>query len=113
MAVRQTFSVLSMRLMTKGASSELVAERIVQAEDGVFRIFGVYTNNPRIAVRHRSEIHFGALLLDVQGEPPNSLEGNYWTDRSARGSLSFTRHNMKVLGSCDAAHKVFMTASIK
>jgi SMODS-associating 2TM, beta-strand rich effector domain len=107
MVVRQTFSILSMRLMTKESSSELVAERIVQAEDGVFRILGVYTNKPRVAVRHRSEIHFGALLLDVQGDPATSLEGHYWTDRSTRGSMTFTRHEAKVLGSYDEAHSVF------
>ncbi|MEQ8246667.1 MAG: hypothetical protein RID42_03215 [Alphaproteobacteria bacterium] len=107
MAVRQTFSFLSMRLMTKESASELVAERIVQAEDGVFRILGVYTNKPRVAVRHRSEIHFGALLLDVQGEPPTSLEGEYWTDRSTRGSMNFTRHKTEVFGSYDEAHKAF------
>lgn len=107
MAVRQTFSSLSMRLMTKESSSELVAERIVQAEDGVFRILGVYTNKPRIAVRHRSEIHFGALLLDVQGDPPISLEGHYWTDRSTRGSMNFTRRKSDVFASYDGAHTAF------
>jgi len=111
MAVRQTFSALSMRLMTKESSSELLAERIVQAEDGVFRILGVYTNKPRVAVRHRSEIHFGALLLDVQGEPPTSLEGHYWTDRSTRGSMNWTRRKTKVFGSYDEAHKAFSMES--
>lgn len=111
MAVRQTFSSLSMRLMTQESSSELVAERIVQAYDGVFRILGVYSNKPRVAVRHRSEIHFGALLLEVQGEPPATLEGHYWTDRSTRGSMNFTRRNTKVFGSYEEAHNAFSTGA--
>ncbi len=107
MAVRQTFSALSMRLMTKESSSELVAERIVQAEDGVFRILGVYTNKPRVAVRHRSEIHFGALLLEVQGHPPKTLEGHYWTDRNTRGSMVFASHKTVVFSNYDDADNAF------
>jgi hypothetical protein len=107
MAVRQTFSCLSMRLMTKESSSELVAERIVQADDGVFRILGVYTNKPKVAVRHRSEIHFGALLLDVHGDPPTALEGHYWTDRTTRGSMHFASRKAEVFGSYDEARRAF------
>ncbi len=33
-----------------------------------------YTNKPRVAVRFRSEIHFGALILNVQGEPSSFLD---------------------------------------
>lgn len=99
MAVRQTYSLLSMRLMTKESNSELVAGRIIQANDGVFRILGVYTNNPKVEHRHRSEIHFGGLLLDVQGEPAKVLEGHYWTDRNTRGSMVLENRVDEVLGS--------------
>ena len=88
MAVRQSLTRLSMRLMTPESSSWLIAHKIVEENDGVFRVAGVYTNMPGIELRgDRSEIHYGAFLLEVLGEPPTSLEGHYWTDRNSRGAM--------------------------
>jgi hypothetical protein len=109
MAVRQTFSSLSMRLMTAESTSELVAERILVAADGVSKAVGVYVNQPRLSVRERSAIHYGALLLDVHGDPPTSLDGSYWTDRDSRGTMHLTDRRPKVLSSYEEAARAFET----
>jgi hypothetical protein len=90
MVVRQTFSTLSMRLLTSESASRLVADRILLASDGMFRVVGVYANHPKLSIRDRSQIHYGGLLLDVHGLPPQSLEGHYWTDRGSRGTIVLT-----------------------
>jgi len=88
MTIRQTYSRLSLRLFTQESSSFLLAGKIVEQDDGVFQIAGVYQNNPNVHLRgDRSEIHHGALLLEIQGNPPQQLAGEYWTDRGTRGSL--------------------------
>jgi SMODS-associating 2TM, beta-strand rich effector domain len=87
MVVRQTFSTLSVRMLTEESLSELVAAEISKATDGTYRIAAVYRNEPALSVRHRSPIHYGALVLDVQGDPVVSLAGHYWTDRNTRGEI--------------------------
>lgn len=93
LAVRQTFSTLSLRMLTSESLSELVAAEISKASDGTYRLAAVYRNEPKLAVRDRSPIHFGAIVLDVQGDPVKDLAGHYWTDRGTRGQLrSLARH---------------------
>jgi SMODS-associating 2TM, beta-strand rich effector domain len=55
--------------------------------DGVYGLYSIYRNTPRLSVRHRSPIHHGALMLDISGEPASQLEGFYWTDRRTMGEL--------------------------
>lgn len=88
MTIRQTYSKFSARLFTRESSSYLVAHKLEQQNDGVFQLFGTYQNTPDITLRgKRSEIHYGALVLEVRGDPPTSLAGHYWTDRGTKGSL--------------------------
>jgi SMODS-associating 2TM, beta-strand rich effector domain len=98
MTIRQTYSRFSARLFTRESSSYLVAHKIEQHNDGVFQLFGTYQNTPDIMLRgKRSEIHNGALVLEVRGDPPKSLVGHYWTDRGTRGSLELTDRIPKIL----------------
>lgn len=91
MAVTQTLSRLQMRLMTPESESWLVAESVTPSPKGDgYRIAAVYTNEPDPHLRgHRSEIHYGALLLDTHGASarPASLTGEYWTDRGTKGTM--------------------------
>lgn len=87
MVARQTFSRLSLRLLTAEAQSELLGAEIVRADDGTYRITGVYRNEPRLGVRDRSPIHYGGLVLQVIGNPPLRLAGHYWTDRDTAGEI--------------------------
>lgn len=100
MAIRQTYSRFSARLFTRESSSYLVAHKIELQNDGVFQLFGAYQNTPDIALRgKRSEIHYGALVLEVRGDPPKSLIGHYWTDRGTKGSLELSDRIPRVLSS--------------
>ena len=90
-AIRQTLTSLSLRLMTPESKSKLTAHSIEQEEDGVYRLAGVYRNEPSIGLQgKRSDIHHGALSLEIYGSPPNCLEGHYWTDRNTRGEMELT-----------------------
>lgn len=99
MAVRQTFSSLSARLFTRESNSFLVAHNLVCQNDGVFQLLGVYQNTPQIALRgQRSEMHYGALLLEVRGDPPTALVGHYWTDRGTKGAIELKDRIPELLG---------------
>ncbi len=90
MIIRQTFSTLTLCLVTEESRSELVGAEISRSQDGTYRVFGVYRNEPRFAVRHRSDMHYGALELRVAGSPPQCIEGHYWTDRNTAGEMSLS-----------------------
>jgi hypothetical protein len=93
LAVRQTFSTLSIRMMSAESTSALVASEIKKDVDGTYRVAGIYHNEPKLSVRERSSLHYGAFLLSVQGDPAKDLAGHYWTDRSTQGELqSLARH---------------------
>lgn len=94
MAIRQTFSTLSLRLMTQESSSELMGSEIILSKDGISQIVGVYRNEPKQSVRNQSNIHYGAIKLQVIGKPPTAVKGQYWTDRKTCGDIElFDRHD--------------------
>ena len=104
MAVRQSLTTLSMRLMTAESNSWFIAHKIVEENDGVFLVTGVYTNTPKLELRgDRSEIHYGALLLRVLGDPPISLEGHYWTDRNSHGSMRLSNKKTAIFSTYEEA----------
>lgn len=108
MGIRQTLSRLSMRLMTPESSSSLIADKIIQSNDGVFHITGVYSNTPILELRgEQSEIHFGALMFQVINDPPTSLQGHYWTDRNSRGTMVLSQRADKVYFRYEDAHAAF------
>jgi len=88
--IRQTFLNLSLRLLTKESSSLLVGTEIVCAADGLYCVSGVYRNEPRYQDRGHSEIHFGAVWLQVIDTPTQMLQGHYWTDRNTAGEMLLT-----------------------
>ena len=97
-----------MRLMTPESSSSLIADKIIQSDDGVFHVTGVYSNTPKLELRGgQSEIHFGALMLQVINDPPTSLQGHYWTDRNSRGSMVLSQRVDKVYSRYEDAHAAF------
>ncbi len=95
MIVRQTFSNLSMRLLTAESSSELVGTEIVCSSDGLYCVSGVYRNEPRFEVRDRSTIHYGAVWLQISEEAQKSISGHYWTDRESAGEIHLTDQRKK------------------
>jgi SMODS-associating 2TM, beta-strand rich effector domain len=107
LVVRQTFSALSLRMLTPESSSELLAAEISKAADGTYRLAGVYRNEPKLAVRDRSPIHYGAITLEIQGDPVKDLAGHYWTDRSTRGELRSRGRHTRIASSFDDARSLF------
>jgi hypothetical protein len=110
-AVTQTASTIRMRLMTAESESELLGGSIVRDGDGLPRLFGTYRNTPKPEFRYRSQIHHGGLFLNVHGEPPRLLEGQYWTDRKTTGSLRFESRSPEIYRHFDDARRAEYAAS--
>jgi hypothetical protein len=105
--VKQTFSTLQMRMMTKESASELLAGAIIK-EGTTVTATGLYRNIPKLNHRDRSPIHYGGILVHVQGidaEGGLRLEGQYWTDRKTDGTLLFHDRTDKVFDDFDRASK--------
>lgn len=107
LAVRQTYSQLSFRLMTTEQNSELISSTIQRADDGVYRISGVYRSEPLLSIRESSPIHFGALIVTVIGDPPSGLNGHYWTDRDSSGEFIATERKLFVFSDFLSAQQNF------
>jgi len=110
MVIRQTFSSLSLRLYTKESCSELLGVEINGARDGMFRLVGVYRNEPLLSARERSSIHHGALLLQVIGFPSTALKGSYWTDRNTAGEIELSARHKETFDDFESARAAFATA---
>ena len=106
MVIRQTFSTVSLRLFTAESHSETLSARVVRCDDGTCNVAAVYRNTPSLRVRERSPLHHGALLLNVQGDPPESLAGQYWTDRLSQGELVLSARSSALAHSFDQATKL-------
>jgi hypothetical protein len=102
-AIRQTYSTISLRLMTKESTSRSMLGALDAGSDGVPRVSSTYENVPGVLIQDRSRIHHGALLLDVHGSPAARLTGWYWTDRDTKGEVSLDARQPKVYTSFDEA----------
>lgn len=103
LVVRQTFSSIHLRLVTRQSSSESLANNIPKDSDGVYTVASIYRNTPKIANRGASEIHHGGVILQVLGDPVHALEGHYWTDRGTLGELRFLLKSEKLYFDFDSA----------
>ena len=87
-AIRQTFLNVHCTLFTSESESRSYSTSIHIDEDrGETRLVYSYTNTPRTTVRERSPIHFGTTSLQIVGDPPNELRGEYWTSRKTTGEI--------------------------
>jgi hypothetical protein len=91
MAIRQTYSSLSLRLMTSEATSQAITASVSAGDDGTYNVAAVYRAVPGATVRDRSPIHHGGLLLEVLDRSPDVITGTYWTDRATRGDLKLSQ----------------------
>lgn len=107
LVVCQTFSKLSVRLLTAESASELLSSEITKSLDGNYRLVAVYRNEPNLAVRNRSPIHYGAIILDVHSNAAAGLSGHYWTDRNSRGEIRTLARNLSIAGSFRDAQRMF------
>lgn len=107
MVIRQTFSTLSLRLLTEESSSELVGTEIVCSADGLYCISGVYRNEPRFQVRERSPIHYGAVWLRIVEESAPKVLGHYWTDRETAGEIELSSRQKKTFQTFQSARAYY------
>lgn len=96
LAVHQTLTTVHVRLLTDESASEQVSGGL--SSDGFSpTIAYTYRSEPELHLRGgRSEIHYGAAVLHVNGKPATELEGRYWTDRMSRGTFRFAEHNVQI-----------------
>lgn len=102
-AFRQTYSTLSIRVMTKESTSRSMLAALETGADRVPRVSSTYENIPAVLIQDRSRTHHGALLLDVHGSPATSLTGWYWTDRDTKGEVALADRVKKVYTSFEDA----------
>lgn len=88
LVVRQTFSTVSVMLLTDESRSRSTFGRLSKV-DGISSLDYMYLNRPDSSVEHRSRMHHGSASLDVTGSPATRLRGRYWTDRDSKGELDF------------------------
>ena len=109
--VSQTLSTLQMHLMTPESESWFIGKSITPSRSKVgYRVAGVYTNEPKMHLRgKRSEIHRGGLLLETHGlaNRPDTLTGEYWTDRKTKGEMTFTERLPDVFTRFEDAKRTF------
>ncbi len=98
--IRQSFSSISIRLMTDQSESFLVVGNIDTQNDGTSYLHGVYQSEPSILLRSGiSEIHYGSFRYKILGNPPTELNGHYWTDRNTNGSIRLFGKNKELFDS--------------
>lgn len=104
-AIRQTFTTLSIRLFTEGDhESSLVASSFDIEADGTTYLYGVYQGEPSITDRNSiSAIHYGSFKYKVIGKPVTELRGHYWTDRETGGSIVLRERLPEMFDSFDTA----------
>lgn len=109
-AIRQTFTSLSVRLMTAGEhESFLVASSFDINDDGTTYLYGVYQGVPSISDRKEvTAIHYGSFRYKIIGSPVTRLSGHYWTDRETGGSIDLFDRRSELFdsfASAEAARK--------
>jgi len=105
LAIRQSFSTIRVRLITRDSTSDLLVGNLTRLQEGGFSIVGTFLNVPRILVRNTSPIHRGSLVLNVRNNTRPVLEGDYWTDRLTCGELHFTARSFKLFENFEQATK--------
>lgn len=110
LAIEQTLTTVSVRLHSDESSSEQISGIVsVRKATDERVVIWTYVNTPRIALRERSRPHYGGALLTTFGDPPGRLEGEYWTDRQSKGSLSLRGHSPDIADSFEHAQALTYT----
>jgi len=98
LSINETYTCLTARAYTAESSSISLVGSFIKSEDDGQELFYTYRNEPGLAVRHRSAIHYGAAKLKVT-DSAQRLDGPYWTDRKTIGDLRFRRFSRETCAS--------------
>jgi hypothetical protein len=111
--IRQTYSQLSIRLLTKETTSKTLCAQLVKSEDGEWTLQGTFLDTPAVSLRGQSSIHYGAFWLRLSGDPVSSFHGQYWTDRNTKGTVrSIAYIPTAIPADFDAAVRQFKDAQV-
>lgn len=88
LTITQTFLSVNVHFKTCESSSRSLTASFSRLS-GVQYLIYTYQNDPRGEIQAQSPIHYGTAMLNVT--TPLELEGNYFTGRKTRGSMSFSR----------------------
>lgn len=99
LVVRQRFWSVSARLLTNESKSCSLLANLTTDADGVCQLLYIYDNRPEAEVRHRSEPHYGAVVLTAPRNRTDGLIGQYFTDRKTTGDLRFHEHYSQLVES--------------
>jgi hypothetical protein len=101
--VRESFTTITITLMTPESKSRSVAEVLQRNSNGDYTIYYQYNNIPKLGVRDRSPIHAGSASIEFAGETPKVLMGEYWTARRTRGTFTVKLVARTISGSYEDA----------
>jgi len=115
MSVSQSASKLQMCLLTAQSKSWFLTSTIRRAPGGNgYEVVGLYTNQPKLGFRPKiSGIHLGAIMIETHGQSrakPDSLTGEYWTDRKTAGVMTLEKRKSCVLTRYEDAAAAFGAA---
>ena len=88
LTIEQSFTTIKVKFKTGESSSHSITASIIN-DNGTQKLIYTYLNSPRAELQ--SPIHYGTVILDIDN--PNQLEGNYYTNRGTKGSMSFEINN--------------------
>lgn len=98
LTIKQSFGQMSCKMWTGEMRSYSVDEAFrINSERQVRELSYSYTSNPDTKLRNRSTPHDGTARLSIIGHPPERLEGEYWTQRSTKGTIKLSLHTRLLL----------------
>lgn len=91
LTIKQSFGRMSCVMRTEEMESHSYLEGFCIEKDAqVRRLCYSYTSRTKASLRERSTPHDGSILFNIIGTPVNKLEGEYWTQRQATGTIILT-----------------------
>jgi hypothetical protein len=88
LAIDQSLFTVTVRMLTDESESDQLVGSISKLPNGKWTIAYAYHNTPDLPLRDRSRPHSGGAVLTVLGEPPDRINGEYWTDRDSKGTYA-------------------------
>jgi hypothetical protein len=92
LTVRQSFTSVSCIMITaEMRSSSAHAGFDLNEEKQQRQLAYIYCSRPKLTLSGTSDMHDGAVVFDILGNPPTRLTGRYWTTRGTAGDIELKR----------------------
>jgi hypothetical protein len=86
LVVRQSLTSLSVTMLTAESKSRSATAEVVRMQAQDYVLHYQYQNDPQLQFRQGgSTVHAGGAVVQVGGDRPQKLEGEYWTARETCG----------------------------